>query len=450
MPFKKNDKLTIVIDKLNDLGQGVCLTFSKPIFVPFALVGEEIEINIIYVNSKFAVGKILNILKASKNRVKPKCEVFTKCGGCDLQHLKYSEQLEFKKQIVKNTLKIETKIDEVVPSKFEYEYRNKFSFPVVNKNGKAVIGMYARGSHRIIEVENCPIQEAWVKDVLEIVKNYIAQNNLMGYSEEDNSGLVRHIVARSYSGNLSLTFVLTSNHLSNVNMLVTSLLEKFKGISLYVNVNDKKSNVIFGKEFVHIAGEKQIIENLKGLSVDVVPVSFMQVNNYIRDKIYEKTLTEIKKIKVDTIVDAYSGAGLLTNILAGAFNEVYGVEIVKEAVEAANALTNKNNLQNKVTNICGDCGKKLPLLAKKLNEQNKNFAVVLDPPRKGCDENTINAILKTKPKRIVYIACGLKSLARDLKLLCKNDLYKIASVTPYDMFPQTKHIETLAVLELKS
>ena len=449
--MRKNDELEVVIQNLGANGEGVALLDNMPVFIPFALQGEKVKIRILKVLKNFAYAKLLSVSEPSKDRVEAPCPYFKKCGGCQLQHLNYEKQLEFKKQLVQNNLKkfgnIDFEVNDCISSNNHFEYRNKFQLPTGEIGGNNVLGMYATASHRIVPITSCMLHGEWSTVLIKIVLDYINEANEKCYDENTKKGNIRHIVARYLDGKLMLTIVTKQSKILKVAKLIKELEKQFANFSLYQNINKKDSNVILGDEFVLLYGEPaQKLQNF-GIKYEVSPQSFLQVNYDIQNKIYRAVLDSISKDMV--VVDAYSGAGLLSAIISKNAKYVYGIEIVEKATENANKLANDNQITNMI-NINGDCANELPILVEKLTSQNENnLAVVLDPPRKGCDERVLESIKQVLPQKIIYVSCNSATLSRDLKILLSGENYQIESITPFDMFPQTCHIETMAVLTKK-
>ena len=443
--LKKNDELEVEIVRLGANGEGVAVHQGMVIFVPFALVGERVLIHIVCDKKTFYFAKIVKIIAPSKERVSPKCIYFSKCGGCDLQHMCESHELELKKEMVKNSLekyaKIETKINDTIGGENEYHYRNKFAFPVRSENGELKIGMFQKNSHRVIEIEDCLLQSEKCKIILKVVKEFLINNKISAFDEKTGKGLVKHIVVREHGDRFVMSVVVISSKKINFEPLVHELKKHFEHFGIVKNVNTLNNNVIFGNFDENIYGETELEIEEFGIRYTVNNKSFLQVNDEIKTKIYEKIISIVGQEK--NVVDAYSGAGLLSSILAKHAGHVYGVEIVKEATENANNLKKINNLNN-LTNKNGDCAKIIPELAKELDG---DFVIVVDPPRKGLDAKVVEAFISSKPKKIVYLSCDPATLARDLGLL--KDFYEIKMVQPYNMFPQTANVETLVELELK-
>ncbi len=444
--LKKNDELILKIDRLGANGEGIAEVEGKVVFVPFACAGEEVLAHIILDKKSYFVAKIIEVLKPSKDRVSPPCPYFKKCGGCDVQHLSYENQLKLKTQIVENSLqkyaKIHEKVNPTIKSENILRYRNKFAFPVVETDsGEIKIGMYKKNSHEVIDISDCLLQSETAKTIIKIFKQYMQENKISGYNENKKSGIIKHIVVREVKEEFILTVVVTDEKFKNFEPLITHLNKYFKSYGIVKNVNKLHNNVIFGNLDINIYGLSELKREEFGIKYSINNRSFMQVNDQIKTAIYKNIIDSLEG--QENIIDAYSGAGLLSAILAKHAKNVYGIEIVSEATKDAEKLKKDNGLKN-LTNINGDCSKVLPELAKKLKQ---NFSLVIDPPRKGVSEEVIKAILSSKPKQIIYLSCNPATLARDLNLL-KND-YSINFIQPWDMFPQTAEVETLASLKLR-
>ncbi len=443
--MQKNQEYIVTIENLGANGEGVALLDNLPVFVPFALPHEKVKIHILKVLKNFAYAKLVQVIEPAKERVEPVCKVFTKCGGCQLQHLKYSNQLDFKTNLVKTNLKkfagIDFDVQPCVPSPVCYKYRNKLQMPIGEIDGKIVMGLYAPNSHRIVPTNSCPLQDDWCTKLICIVLKYAEISGDSGYSTMQ-TGNLRHLVSRFVDGKLVVVIVTTSGKLKSSQTLIDLLKQEFDDFSLFVNKNNSNTNVILGEKFTLLYGDsEQQIDNF-GIKYKVSPQSFLQVNTLVQNLIYQSVLDEIDQSEV--IVDAYSGAGLLSAIVSRKAKQVYGIEIVPNATKNADSLARENNIKN-MTNICGDCAVELPKLVEKLDGQ--NLSIILDPPRKGCDQKVINSLIKVLPQKILYVSCNSATLARDLKPLL--EFYDINKVTPFDMFPQTSHVETFVSLTLK-
>lgn len=438
MDVEKNDIVELTVESLGYNGEGVARIDRVPVFIAGALAHERVRAVIILVKKDFLVGKLLEIIVSSPLRVQPECAVFGKCGGCDLQHLDYTAQLDFKRTQVKSTLKkiagIDFDVSPCRPSARQYGCRNKLSLPVRNVGGVTKIGFYAASSHRIIETDECPLQSARAGAVLPLFKKWMEGQS--AYDEEKGSGAVRHLSVRELDGHLAITVV--SAKKTDLGALDKLLAESINDYSLYLNINSKQNNVIFGDKTTLVGGEvKQ--SQLFGLTTYVHPMSFLQVNEPVASEIYAEAASRLAGSK--HILDAYSGGGMLTAILSRTGAHVTGVEIVPEAVESARKLALDSNIKN-VTYIMGDCAAIIPRLAK----ETAFDAVVLDPPRQGCDEKVIQAISTCGAQTIIYISCNPATLARDISRLSN---YELIEAIPFDMFPQTKHVEALICLKRK-
>lgn len=442
--IKKNDEFEVTVSGLGSNGEGIAHHHGATIFIAGALVGERVITRIIKCSKTFFVGKLKEILSPSPLRVTAPCKYYEKCGGCDLQHISHAAQLEFKTQLVADTLKKYANIDaDVHGAKCgakSFGYRNKFAFPVCEKQGKAVIGMYRKNSHDVVEIEECLLQSELANKVVKIFSEFMSESRLTAWNEETLSGQVRHIVFRELGGSFLLTVVTSNKSKIDFSPLTDSLQQLSVPFGLYRNINPKKNNVILGEEDEHIFGLTQIEHVEFGIHYGVQNHSFVQVNDEVKTMVYEDILSQISS--GDTVIDAYSGAGLLSAIISRKAAKVFGIEIVEEATKSANLLKKYNKIDN-LTNFNGDCAKILPKLASSLS----NFVLVLDPPRKGVDRGVLEAIKIALPEKVIYLSCNPATLARDAKELLES--YVIKLVQPYDMFPQTANVETLMVFERK-
>jgi len=436
--IKNNVKLDITDLDMN--ANGIAHLNNKTYFVENAIIGESVEALVVENKKNIVRAKCVNILNASNSRTTPLCPYFYECGGCDLQHIKYNETLNFKKNQILLLLKKIANINynkniEILESDNQYYYRNKLSMQIKNNNGVSKLCYYKKNSHNSVFVDNCFIVDKKFKIVIEEVNSFLREEKIESYNEKTKIGIAKHLVARIIDDNLLLTFVTTKNKFPSVEKLYFNLQKHFKtlGINLNINRNDKE---YLSNNFIHLIGEKQIKFNTLNISQVITNASFLQVNINIQNKLYNYVLENISNI----VVNAYSGAGLLTCLIAKNLQnkKVVGIEINKEATSLADKLKKDNKILN-VENICADATKKLG----ELNLQ--NYTLVLDPPRSGINADMIKTILQQKPEKIIYISCSLNTLCKNLKDL--KEEYNIEEIKGFDMFPQTKNLETVVILK---
>ena len=456
----KNDICEGLVEGLGTDGEGIIKIEGTTAFVPFCLVGERVKFKVLKVKGNIAYGKLISVLQPSKDRAVPPCPVFGKCGGCDIQHMDYSAQLEFKRATVANALSkiggITFPVKDTVPCAKQYGYRNKLALPIGVSNGETVLGFYAPHSHRIVPIDYCNIQAEWVKNVISAVKEFAA-TGVRGYDEESGAGEMRHIVVREIGGKFIFALVCTKK--TDLTPFVKILNKKFKEFTLLLNINSENTNAIFGKNFYTVYGDGFFGAEEFGIRYRAGANTFLQVNDDMRAKLYSAVLDEADE--GTTAIDLYSGGGLLTAMLAKKCGRAYGIEIVEEASRCADELKAENGLSGSMFNICGKVEEEIDKVFAKT--QGKRI-IVCDPPRKGIERSSVNAIKNSGADKVVYVSCNPATLARDLGLLTgtlserdgallkcaepESD-YKICSITPFDMFPQTRHIETVVVLKRK-
>lgn len=440
----KNQELEVEIVGYTSEGYGVARHEGFVIFVPFAIVSEIVKVHIIKTTKSYAVGKIIEITKPSEERRVPLCLVYGKCGGCALQHISYEGALKIKKTIVEDALRKiggfnDIIIQDCVPSNKEYDYRNKAAFPLfVNEEGKLEICMFRNLSHNPVYINDCSISDNLIDKISKIFKDFANVN----YELKDLKRM-RYLVLRVID-NKVLMVIVSDKEVKNVTNLYLTIQEKANlepgSLGIYYCKKSKDNNVILEGEIKHLLGIENIKTKINNIFVEISPLSFFQVNIDIMNKIYAKVIQNIDKNEV--VIDAYSGAGLLSSLIAQKAKQVYGIEIVLDATKNANELKTMNKIANLI-NINGDASVEVPKL---INNIKENFTVVLDPPRKGADEKVLNSIILSKPSKIIYVSCNPASLARDLKILCDGG-YELKEVCPFDMFPQTAHVETFVRLE---
>ncbi len=428
-------KLDIVDLGIN--GEGVARHDGKVCFVPFALVGETVTAHPVRETKDFAQCRVDEILTHSADRVVPQCPYFTVCGGCTIQHLDYAKSLEFKQRLVQNTIKKIAKIDvsvSAVVASAPYGYRNKCVFPISRHNGRNVIGMFAKGTHTVVPVVQCAIADDRINAILAVVRDFVASTALKGYDFATRKGDLRYAVIRTVGDRVSVVIVATRR--VDLGALV-SMLPAGTSVHLNINADDKH---ILSQHFVHVSGDEKLQSVQNGIQYCISPYSFAQINNGVRSALYDEI---VRHIRTTTVIDAYSGAGLLTAIMSKHCQQVYGIEIAQSATADADDLMNKNAICN-VVNINGDCAEALPKLIADMTDE---YTIVLDPPRAGVDASLIEQVNVSGARDIIYVSCHPSTLARDM---AKLDRYDVVSVQPFDMFPQTADVETLVVLTQKT
>lgn len=452
--LKKNDivELEILDNGMNF--EGIARVDNKVVFVPDAIKGEKVLAKIIKVNNSFCIGKIQEIKEKSHRRTEPFCSVYKRCGGCSGQHISYQSQLEIKRDLVKATLdkqKVEYKeITSVVGMGVPFAYRNKAQYPVrKNVNGEDKIGFYAKRSHDIIENEECLIQNEEIDKLSKEVFKLLLLKGFTGYNEQDNTGDIRHILIRRGYHTSEIMVVIIVNkkeifddvRMEEVVEILKNNNEEIKSIVL--NLNTSKTNEILGKDEKIIYGSGYITDYIGKYKYYISSKSFFQVNTIQAEVLYS-TLKELLELKGDEILfDLYSGVGSIGIFLSDSVKQVYGIEIEEQAVKMANMNLQENNVQN-AEYIAGSVESKIVEYEKR---NIKPDVIVVDPPRKGLDLNSIEYILKFKPKKIGYVSCSPATFARDLKLLSSQ--YDVGTVVPVDLFPNSEHIENVTVLTLK-
>ncbi len=443
--LNKNDIVEADITDMGINGEGVAHAEGAVVFVRGAITGERVRAKIIYAGKNYCVALLDKILKRADCRTDAPCPYFPKCGGCSLQHIDYSAQTVFKTESLKNTLKKQgvsaENVLSAVKSDKKYFYRNKLTLPVRYPDK---IGFFRAESHSVVEIADCMLQNFDCKSVISALKNFMAESGLCGYDEESGSGDIRHISVRRLSEIFLICLVATHDLSERLAPFCDALKTLFgENFSLYLNINTKRTNVIFSDKFVFAGGKENPETEIDGLKVIPHPAAFFQVNDCVREMLYSAAEEEVKNFSA--VIDAYSGAGLLSARISRKAEKVIGVEINEQAHAAALSLVKINGIKN-LTPICGDCAEKIPTVLERTGD-GKDVALLLDPPRSGVSANVIDAIIKAKPRKIVYISCNPATLARDLKLLSGE--YEIRYIRPYDMFPQTPSLEILTVLENK-
>ncbi len=443
----KNDVITLKITALTNEGSGVGRHDGMAVFVPFTAVGDEISCRIVKVLKSYAYGRCEKLLTPSADRIENDCPVFGRCGGCSFRHIDYNAELAAKESFVRDAFsRIGGLSPEMLPicgSEAQYGYRNKLQMPLSrDKDGCAVCGFFSERSHNVIPVDKCLLQPAEFAEITGFVMEQVRELRISVYNEEKHEGVLRHIFLRRghYSGEICLCLV-ARRKVPEFARLAKSAMERFPRIKgVVLNLNKAKTNVILGDEEVVLCGSAVISDTMCGNTVELSPRSFYQVNTPAAENLYRQA-AEFAEPKGKTVLDLYCGAGTIGLSMAGEAARVIGAEIVPEAVENAKANAERNGHGN-AEFICADAGQ----AAKALAQQGlKPDVIVLDPPRKGCDEATLSACVEMSPERIVMISCNAATAARDCKWLGEYG-YRAVKLRAFDLFPRTTHVECVVKL----
>ena len=451
--IKKNDEYIVdIIDNGMD-GEGIAKIDNFTVFVEGVIKGEQVKILIVKVLTSHAYGKILEIIKKSENRVEPDCATYKRCGGCSLRHIEYEETLNMKKRKVENlvsktfgkenNIKVENTIGMGIP----YNYRNKAQYPVgLDKTGEPIIGVYAQRTHEIIQMKECLIQNEEAEKIAFTIYKFVKEKNIPVYNEKTGEGLLRHIVIKVgiYTHEIMCILVVNGKKIPYETELVEMLVREYNVKTVVKNINMKNTNVILGYENIVLHGDGYIYDLLGGYTFKISPMSFYQVNPVQAEVLYNIAIEKAELNKDDILFDLYCGIGTIGICASSYAKKVYGIEIVEQAIEDAKENARINNVEN-IEFFAGDVEKIFSNLMEK--KQVYPDVIIVDPPRKGLDNNTINNILAVKPKKVVYISCNPATMVRDMKLL--SEKYEVGDITPVDMFPFTSHVECVCVLNLK-
>ena len=452
MPVEKNKEYIVEIIDNGYEGEGIAKIEGFTIFIPNSIKGEKVKILIVKVLKSHAFGKIIEILKKSPNRVETDCTTYKRCGGCDLRHIKYEETLKMKQNavqsLVNKTLKTKIEVQNTLGMEKPYNYRNKAQYPVgMDKEGKPVIGVFANRTHEIIPIKECLIQNKKSQELAKFILNFIIENKISIYDEKTLKGLIRHIVTKIgiRTNEIMCIIVINGKTIPKEKELVSKITEKFPEVKTIVkNINMKNTNVIMGKENINLYGDGYIKDKLGEYIFKISPHSFYQVNPIQAEKLYNLAVESAKISKNDTVFDLYCGIGTISLFIAKYAKKVIGIEIVEEAVADAKENAKINNVEN-AEFIAGDVE---VILDKLINADGIIPDIIMvDPPRKGLDNKSIENILKIAPKKVIYISCNPATLVRDLSKL--EEKYEIDMIKPVDLFPFSKHCEVLTTLELK-
>jgi len=449
-PFRKGQEITVTIDNLDSEGRGIGRCDGWAVFIPETLPGEQVQARVTLVKKNFAVAALLSIGKASPDRVEPACPVYELCGGCQLQHLSYEGELQMKTQQVRDALKRIGHLDDVkvLPTLANVQplyYRNKMQVPVADGKGSLRIGCFAKGTHRVIDVEDCCIQRRENNRIAAVARQWMTRYHIPAYDEDRRTGLVRHIMGRVgvHTGEIMVCLVTAAEErVPHRKELVQMLQAAIPGLTSVVqNVNKRSTNVILGEKTYLVYGKETIQDKIGNLTFHISAQSFFQVNSEQVEVLYNKALEFADLRGTETVVDLYCGTGTITLFLAQKARLAVGIEIVPSAIRDAKKNARANHLAN-AEFLLGDAAVEMPRLVK---DGLRPDVVVVDPPRAGCEARVLDAIARVRPEKVVYVSCNPATLARDLAYL-KERGFAIAKVQPVDMFSRTHHVETVVLL----
>lgn len=451
LPLHKNDYVDLYIDDLSHEGLGVGKLNGYTLFVKDALPGEKVKVKVTKTKKRFGFARLMEIYEESPHRLEPPCPIYTQCGGCQLQHLSYEGQLRFKEQQVRSQLaKIggldlnQVIVHPTIGMSEPWRYRNKAQVPIGEQEGGLIGGFYKQGTHEIVEMQECLIQHEQNDQLVQRVKEIAYKHGVSAYNEQQQRGLLRHVVVKYgfFTQECMLVFILNGTELPHEEAIVQQIRAEFPQVkSIVKNINKKKTNVIFGEQTSLIWGEEYIYDYIGSLKFAISARSFFQVNPVQTKVLYEKALEYASLQGDETVIDAYCGIGTISLFLAQQAKQVLGVEIVAEAIADAKRNAKLNGIEN-VDFAVGEAEKIIPWWkAQGITAD----VMVVDPPRKGCDEALLQTMIEMKPKRIVYVSCNPATLARDLKILEAGG-YATKEVQPVDMFPHTGHCEAVVLM----
>ena len=460
MNMKKNETVTIKIEDIGVDGEGIGKVGGYTLFVKNALIGDEVEAVITKAKKNYGYAKMLKILTPSPNRVPAKCTEARRCGGCQIQELSYDAQLQFKEKKVRGNLEriggfapelLDNIMEPICGMEEPFHYRNKAQFPFgMDKEGNPITGFYAGRTHQIIPNTDCALGVDVNKEILEIILDFMKEYDIPAYDETTGIGLVRHALIRYgfTTKEIMVCLVINGNHIPHADKLVEKLTAIEGMASITYNVNQANTNVIMGKEINLLWGENHITDYIGNVKYQISPLSFYQVNPMQTDKLYGLALEYANLTGNETVWDLYCGIGTISLFLAQKAQKVYGVEIVPQAIEDARRNAELNRINN-VEFFVGKAEEILPEYYKEYEQKHgeKAYAdvIVVDPPRKGCDETLLETMVQMQPERIVYVSCDSATLARDLKYLCESG-YVLRKVRPVDQFCHTVHVECVVLL----
>ena len=451
LPVSKNDRLKVYIEDLTHDGNGVAKVDGYPLFIQGALPDETAEVHVLKTLKNYGFAKVMKIITPSPDRIEATCAYFKQCGGCQIQHMTYEGQLKWKQKMVENVMRRIGKIDAPVqPTKGmenPWNYRNKAQIPFgVNDSGEVVAGFYKQKSHEIVNMDRCLIQTEEADALMANLKHELASLGMRPYNEEKHQGQLRHVVVRKgrTTNEVMVVLVTRTREIRNVDKVIERIQTLVPNVaSIVQNINSAKTNVIFGNETVTLWGKDVIEDTIGDVRFEISARSFYQVNPEQTEVLYQQALDYAQLEGGERVIDAYCGIGSISLFLAQKAGHVMGVEIVEQAIEDAK----RNAELNGFTNTYFEAGPAEEVIPRWYKEGKEADVLVVDPPRKGCDEALLKTIIEQRPKRVVYVSCNPATLARDLRIL-EDGGYKTQEVQPVDMFPHTTHVECCVWLEL--
>ena len=466
MGFNKNDTVRLIITDIGTNGEGIGRVDGYTLFIKDAIIGDEVEAKIIKAKKNYGYARLMNIITPSKDRIEPVCPVARQCGGCQIQEMDYQAQLRFKQELVKNNIERIGHISDyqmmpVIGMDEPFHYRNKAQYPVgMDKDGNIVMGFFAGRTHHIIDNTDCALGAKINSRILGIIKEYMQDNKIKPYDEDKHAGTVRHILIRNgyHTDQIMVCLVINAESIKNSDDLVKRLKDIDGMTSIMININRNKTNVILGDTCKTLWGKSYIEDYICDIRYQISPLSFYQINPKQTEKLYSKALEYAGLKGNETVWDLYCGIGTISLFMAAKARKVYGVEIVPQAIEDAKNNARLNNIDN-AEFFVGKAEEVVPAFYEELNRKAANGdeeakrgihpdVVVVDPPRKGCEETLLETVVKMSPKRMVYVSCDSATLARDLKFMEEHG-YKVEKVQAVDQFGNTVHVETVVKLSLK-
>lgn len=461
--MKKNEKITVTIEDIGVNGEGIGKVEGYTLFVKDAIIGDTVEAVITKPKKNYAYAKMINIIEASKHRVPAKCPVARQCGGCQIQELSYDAQLDFKNKKVRGNLEriggfspelLNEIMEPICGMEEPFYYRNKAQFPIgADRDGNIVMGFYAGRTHQIIPNRDCALGVPVNQDILQMILDYMNEYDVTAYNEETGRGLVRHVLIRYgfKTKEIMVCLVINGDNLPHSDKLVDKLTQIDGMTSITYSVNCENTNVIMGKEIGVLWGQGYITDYIGDIKYQISPLSFFQVNPVQTEKLYSLALEYADLQGEETVWDLYCGIGTISLFLAQKAEKVYGVEIVPQAIDDARNNAKINGIEN-AEFFVGKAEEVLPEYYAQYEREHgvKGYAdvIVVDPPRKGCDETLLQTMVQMQPERIVYVSCDSATLARDLKYLCENE-YEMIRCRAVDQFPMTTHVESVVFLQRK-